>query len=84
MASADTVGRGYTLLEGEALRAGLHQLHTRLKHNKALVVLGGWQVAVVNGHESHPNYGRPLFGLPRANDSYRAGKLHPDYHGRLR
>lgn len=62
LASADTVGRVYTLLEVETLRAGLHHLYTRLKRNKALPALGGQAVAVIDGHESHASYRRHCSG----------------------
>ena len=62
LASSDTVGRVYSLLEVEALRTGLHHLYTRLKRNKALPGLGGLAVAVIDGHESHASYRRHCSG----------------------
>jgi hypothetical protein len=58
LASVDTVGRVYSLLELEGLRTGLHHLYTRLKRNKALPAVGGLAVAVIDGHESHASYRR--------------------------
>lgn len=58
LASADTVGRVYSLLELEGLRAGIHHLYTRLKRNKALPPVGSLAVAVIDGHESHASYRR--------------------------
>jgi hypothetical protein len=58
LSSADTVGRVYSQLEVEALRAGLHHFYTRLKRNKALPGLGGLAVVVIDGHESHASYRR--------------------------
>ena len=62
LASGDTVGRVYSLLEVEALRTGLHHLYTRLKRNKALPGLGGLAVAAIDGHESHASYRRHCSG----------------------
>ena len=62
LASSDTVGRVYSLLEVEALRTGLHHLYTRLKRNKALPGLGGLAVAAIDGHESHASYRRHCSG----------------------
>jgi len=58
LASVDTVGRVYSLLEVEGLRAGMHHLYTCLKRNKALPPVGGLAVAVIDGHESHASYRR--------------------------
>lgn len=58
LASADTVGRVYSLLEVEGLRTGIHRLYTRLKRNKALPPVGSLAVAVIDGHESHASYRR--------------------------
>lgn len=62
LASADTVGRVYSLLELEGLRTGIHHLYTRLKRNQALPAVGGLAVAVVDGHESHASYRRHCSG----------------------
>lgn len=62
LASADTVGRVYSLLELEGLRTGIHHLYTRLKRNKALPAVGGLAVAVIDGHESHASYRRHCSG----------------------
>jgi hypothetical protein len=74
--SADTVGRVYTLLEAETLRAGSHHLYTRLKRNKALAGLGGLGVAVIDGHESHASYRRHCSGcLERTIHSEQGDRL---------
>jgi hypothetical protein len=76
LASDDTVGRVYSLLEVEALRSGLHHLYTRLKRNKALPGLGGLAVAVIDGHESHASYRRHCAGcLERTIHSERGDRL---------
>ena len=61
-ASADTMGRVHTLLDTDALRQGLHQVYSRLKRNKALPGIGGLDVAVLDGHETHASYRRHCRG----------------------
>lgn len=67
MASADTVGRVGALLEDEGLRRGLQHLYQRLKRNKALRSVGGWDVAVLDGHENHASYRRHCTGCLQRN-----------------
>ena len=43
LASVDTVGRVYSLLEVEGLRSGLHHLCSRLKRNKARPPWAAWR-----------------------------------------
>jgi Transposase DDE domain len=62
LASADTVGRVHALLDNEGLRSGLQQVYRRLKRNKALPSVGGWDVAVLDGHENHASYRRHCAG----------------------
>lgn len=62
LASADTVGRVCALLEDEGLRKGLQHVYRRLKRNKALRSVGGWEVAVLDGHENHASYRRHCAG----------------------
>ena len=62
MASADTVGRVYALLENAGLRRGLQHVYRRLKRNKVLRSVGGWDVAVLDGHENHASYRRHCAG----------------------
>jgi hypothetical protein len=57
-ASADTMGRVHALLLTDGLRKGLHQVYSRLKRNKALPSIGGWDVSVLDGHETHASYRR--------------------------
>ncbi len=56
LCSVDTVGRVHAQLHSDELRSGLHQVYERLKRNKALPLNLGWDVAVVDGHESHASY----------------------------
>lgn len=61
LCSADTVGRVHALMDAQGLRKGLHRVYACLKRNKALSALGGWEVAVVDGHETHSSYRRHCF-----------------------
>jgi hypothetical protein len=46
----------------EGLRQGLYHLYRRLKRNKALPGMRGWDVAALDGHESHASYRRHCSG----------------------
>ena len=55
--SADTMGRVFTSLSPEDLRAANRDVYTRLKRNKALQPFWhGLTVLVLDGHESHSSY----------------------------
>jgi len=55
--SADTMGRVFTSLSPEDLRAANRDVYTRLKRNKALQPFWhGLTVLVLDGHESHSTY----------------------------
>jgi hypothetical protein len=60
--SADTVGRVYAQLHTEGLRAALQHLYTRLKRNKGLPGIAGWDLAALDGHETHASYRRHCAG----------------------
>lgn len=62
MSSVDTLGRVYSAMKVEGLRQGLYHLYRRLKRNKALPGMRGWDVAVLDGHESHASYRRHCSG----------------------
>jgi hypothetical protein len=80
LASVDTVGRVYSLLEVEGLRSGLHHLYSRLKRNKALPALGGLAVAVIDGHESHASYRRHCSGCLQRTIHTEQGDRLQYYH----
>jgi hypothetical protein len=65
MSSVDTLGRVFADLRVEGLRKGLRHVYTRLKRNKALPGMRGWDVAVLDGHESHASYRRHCSGCLR-------------------
>ena len=57
--SADTVGRVFSLTDCDTIRAGIHEVYTRLKRNKALEP--PWHALVplvLDGHESSASYRR--------------------------
>ena len=57
--SADTVGRVFALADCDTIRAGIHEVYTRLKRNKALQPPWHGLVALVlDGHESSASYRR--------------------------
>jgi hypothetical protein len=57
--SADTVGRVFALADCDTFRAGIHEVYTRLKRNKALEPpWHGLVPLVLDGHESNASYRR--------------------------
>jgi len=57
--SADTVGRVFALTDCDTIRAGIHEVYTRLKRNKALESPWHGLIALVlDGHESNASYRR--------------------------
>lgn len=49
--SGDTIGRVYTQLSSDGVRAVLANVHYRVKRNKLLGSESGWLFAAVDGHE---------------------------------
>lgn len=80
MSSVDTLGRVHGLLLTEGLREGLHHIYTRLKRNKVLRGLGGWQVAVLDGHEIHASYRRHCPGCLKRTIHSEDGDRVQFYH----
>jgi hypothetical protein len=80
MASADTVGRVHALLENQGLRRGLQHVYRRLKRNKALRGVGGWDVAVLDGHEHHASYRRRCAGCLQRTIHTEDGEQIQFYH----
>ena len=62
VASADSIGRVFALVDADGLRQGIHHIYERLKMNKALPDHHGIGVAVLDGHESHASYLRHCSG----------------------
>lgn len=80
LCSEDTIGRVYALMDTQGLRKGLHRIYTCLKRNKALSALGGWEVAVVDGHETHSTYRRHCSGCLKRTLHTGAGERVQYYH----
>jgi len=80
MSSVDTLGRVYAGLRVEGLRKGLQHVYTRLKRNKALPGMRGWDVAVLDGHESHTSYRRHCSGCLRRTVHLESGDRVQFYH----
>jgi hypothetical protein len=78
--SADTVGRVYAKLLAGGLRAAIRHLYTRLKRNKGLPGIRGWDVAVLDGHESHASYRRHCSGCLRRTVHLESGDRVQFYH----
>lgn len=58
LASADTIGRVFSLVRTEDLRDILRSLYSRLKRNKALKRVHGHHVLILDGHESSASFRR--------------------------
>lgn len=80
LCSADTIGRVHALMDAQGLRKGLHRVYACLKRNKALRALGGWEVAVLDGHETHSSYRRHCLGCLKRTLHTSAGKRTQYYH----
>lgn len=80
LASADTVGRVLTLLENDGLRSGIQHLYQCLKRNKALRGPGGWDMAVLDGHENHASYRRHCDGCLKRTIHTEHGEQIQFYH----
>jgi hypothetical protein len=80
LASADTVGRVHALLENQGLRRGLQHVYRRLKRNKALRGVGEWDMAVLDGHESHASYRQHCSGCLQRTVHSEQGEKTQFYH----
>ncbi|HEX2715961.1 MAG TPA: transposase [Candidatus Acidoferrales bacterium] len=80
MASADTVGRVHALLGNEGLRRAIQHVYGRLKRNKALRSVEGWDLAVLDGHESHASYRRHCRGCLQRTIHTADGEQRQFYH----
>lgn len=80
LCSEDTIARVHALIEAQGLRKGLHRVYTCLKRNKALRALEGWEVAVLDGHETHSSYRRHCSGCLERTVHTAAGERIQYYH----
>lgn len=67
-------------MEAQGLRRGLHRVYTCLKRNKALRAVEGWEVAVLDGHETHASYRRHCSGCLERTVHTGAGERTQYYH----
>jgi hypothetical protein len=56
------MGRVYAKISCEDYRDALHDVYTCLKRNKALPGIGGFDAAVLDGHETNSSYLRHCKG----------------------
>lgn len=54
--SADTMGRGFSLIDLDSIRSSIHHVYTRLKRNKAVKKTHGFHVLIIDGHEHTSSY----------------------------
>ena len=80
LCSEDTVARVHALMDSQGLRKGLHRVYACLKRNKALRALEGWEVAVLDGHETHASYRRHCSGCLERTVHTSAGERIQYYH----
>lgn len=80
LCSADTIGRVHALTDAQGLRKLLHQVYACLKRNKALTGIGGWDVAVLDGHETHSSYRRHCSGCLKRTIRTEKGERIQYYH----
>lgn len=60
--SARSIGRVYAKVSCDDYREALHDVYTRLKRNKALPGIEGFDLSVLDGHESNWSYQRHCKG----------------------
>jgi len=74
------MGRVHAQLENQGLRRALQQVYRRLKRNKALREVGGWSLAVLDGHENHASYRRHCRGCLKRTLRTEQGEKIQFYH----
>jgi len=67
-------------MDVEGLRKGLHWVYRCLKRNKTLRGVGGWDIAVLDGHETHSSYRRHCGGCLHRTVHTEAGDRTQYYH----
>lgn len=80
LCSADTLGRVHARMDVTELRKGLHSVYRRLKRNKALGGIGGWDIAVLDGHETLTSYLRHCDGCLKRTVETKKGDRIQYYH----
>jgi len=79
--SADTIGRVFSRLDCDTVRAALRHIYTRLRRNKALKRgFHGLFALIVDGHESSASYLRCCSGCLRRTIHTKQGERTQYYH----
>lgn len=79
--SADTIGRVFARIEGEAIRDGIYYIYSRLRRNKALKPFsGGMYGLVIDGHKSSASYKRCCKGCLQRKITTEKGEIVQYYH----
>lgn len=80
LCSADTLGRVHASMDVTGLRKALQEIYRRLKRNKALGGISGWDIAVLDGHETHTSYLRHCDGCLKRTVETKQGERIQYYH----
>lgn len=80
LASADTIGRVFSQINVDNIRSVIHNVYTRLKRNKAVKKLHGFNVLIVDGHESSSSYLRCCKGCLERTIHTEKGDRKQYYH----
>jgi len=78
--SADTIGRVFSQVDVDVIRSCIHHVYGRLKRNKALTKTCGFDVLIIDGHESTASYLRCCSGCLRRTMHTREGQRTQYYH----
>jgi len=78
--SADTMGRGFSLIDLDSIRSSIHHVYTRLKRNKAVKKTHGFHVLIIDGHEHTSSYLRCCPRCLRRRIHTRLGDRIQYYH----
>jgi len=78
--SADTMGRVFSQVDLDAIRCCIHHVYSKLKRNKALKKTHGFDVLIIDGHESNASYLRCCSGCLSRTVHTREGDRIQYYH----
>lgn len=81
LASADTLGRGFSNTDADSIRKAIRHAYSRLKRNKALEpAYAGMIALIIDGHESHRSQLRCCSGCLKRRLHTRDGIKRENYH----
>ena len=81
LASADTLGRGFSQAGADSIRKAIRQTYSRLKRNKALKpAYAGMIALIIDGHESHRSQLRYCRGCLERRLHTKGGIRRENYH----